>query len=147
MPWAIVVARLEPYGTSTITDRIQVVAGILRDGDARVLIAERLGDRAFVDLWEFPGGKIDAGETPGGALRRELQEELGVEIDSFAHFQRISHDYADRQVLIDFFLVSRWLGEPLGLQGQGIRWIPIDQLQEDMLLAADGPVVRALQAL
>ncbi|NOX69302.1 MAG: 8-oxo-dGTP diphosphatase MutT [Gammaproteobacteria bacterium] len=124
-----------------------MVAGILRDGDARVLIAERLGDRAFVDLWEFPGGKIDAGETPGEALRRELQEELGVEIDSFAHFQRISHDYADRQVLIDFFLVSRWLGEPLGLQGQGIRWIPIDQLQEDMLLAADGPVVRALQAL
>lgn len=147
VPWAIVVAWFDPSGTSTITDRVQVVAGILRDDDACVLIAERLGDSAFVDLWEFPGGKIEAGEAPEEALRRELKEELGIEIVSFAHFQCIRHDYADRQVLIDFFLVSQWLGQPLGLQGQGLRWIPIEQLQEEVLLPADGPVVSALQAL
>jgi len=107
VPRAIVVGRVGSLGTSTITDRIQVVAGILRDGESRVLIAERLGDRVFRDLWEFPGGKIDAGETPGAALQRELDEELGIEIVSFDHFQRIRHDYADRQVLIDFFLVSQ----------------------------------------
>lgn len=124
-----------------------MVAGIFRDADGRVLIAERLGDASFAGLWEFPGGKIDSGETRDDALRRELKEELGIEIVSFEHFKNIEHDYPDRRVSIDFFLVSHWLGSPAGLQGQGLRWIPIDQLEEKSLLPADVPVVRALQLL
>ena len=124
-----------------------MVAGIFRNADGHVLIAERLGDASFAGLWEFPGGKIDAGETRDDALRRELKEELGVEIVSFQHFQSLEHDYPDRRVSIDFFLVSHWLGQPSGLQGQGLRWISIDQLDEKILLPADVPVVRALHLL
>lgn len=124
-----------------------MVAGILRDADGRVLIAERLGDPSFSGLWEFPGGKIDSGETRDDALRRELKEELGVEIVSFQPFQNLEHDYPDRCVSIEFFLVSHWLGRPTGRQGQGLRWIPIDQLEEKILLPADVPVVRALHLL
>jgi len=145
--WTLVVERAIKNGTNAITERIHVVAGILRDVDDRVLIAERLGDPAFAGLWEFPGGKIDAGETSRDALKRELQEELGVEIVTFAHFQSLKHDYPDRQVLIDFFLVSHWSGQPSGLQGQGLRWTAIDQLEEKVLLPADAPIVRSLRSL
>lgn len=113
----------------------------MRDADDCVLLAERLGDPVFDGLWEFPGGKIDADETPDMALKRELREELGIEIGSFRHMLQVSHDYDDRCVKIDFFLVNDWLGEPSGLQGQKLKWIHVDVLDERMLLPADGPVL------
>lgn len=108
-------------------------------------MTERIGDVAFTGLWEFPGGKIDAGETAEMALQRELREELGIEIAAVELFQSIQHDYPDRQVEIDFFLVAHWIGEPTGLQGQKLKWLRIDLLDEQHLLAADAPVVIALQ--
>ena len=130
-----------------ITKRIRVAAGILRDADNRVLLAERLGDPSFAGLWEFPGGKIDSGETSGIALKRELREELGIEIGAFQRMLEVQHDYADRHVNIEFFLVSNWLGTPSGLQGQKLKWVQVELLDETMLLPADGPVVTALQKL
>jgi 8-oxo-dGTP diphosphatase len=122
-----------------------VAAGILRDADDRVLITERLGDSPFAGLWEFPGGKIDDGETAPDALRRELDEELGIEIVVFEHFMHLRHDYDDRRVKIDFFMVSEWHGRPAGIEGQGLRWLAADLLDEQDLLPADAPVVRALR--
>ena len=122
-----------------------MAAGILCDADGCVLLTERVGDAAFAGLWEFPGGKIDAGETADMALQRELREELGIEIAGVDLFQSVQHDYRDRQVDIDFFLVTHWIGEPSGLQGQKLKWLRIDQLDEQSLLAADAPVVIALQ--
>jgi 8-oxo-dGTP diphosphatase len=118
----------------------------LRDRDDRVLLTERLGDPEFAGLWEFPGGKIDTGETPDDALQREIREELGVDIRSFNHLLQVRHDYADRCVNIDFYLVNDWLGKPSGLQGQKLQWLQVELLDEAMLLPADGPVISALCA-
>ena len=123
-----------------------VAAGILRDTVGRVLITERLGDGLYKGLWEFPGGKINDGETPPTALRRELREELGIEATAIQPFMQLSHEYPDRTVDLEFFLVTDWQGEPAGLENQGLRWTSIAELREDELLPADAPVVAALNA-
>ncbi len=124
--------------------RIEVVAGILKDESDRYLIAERLGDGPFHGMWEFPGGKIDASEDAVDALARELDEELGIEVQRSAHFMRLEHDYPDRAVGIEFFLVERWAREPRGMEGQRLRWVTADELPSADLLPADEPVITAL---
>ena len=126
---------------------LKVVAGILRRHDDHILITERIGDSPFAGLWEFPGGKIDRGESLDDALARELFEELGVSIRAYAHLMRLNHRYADRQVRIDFYIVSDWAGSPEGLDGQALRWVHAADLSAEELLPADAPVVRALQGL
>ena len=125
--------------------RLAVVAGILRDEQGRVLIAERLGDGPFHGLWEFPGGKIAAGEAPGDALARELAEEIDVQVLNSRHFLSLAHDYPDRRVDIDFFLVDRWERDPRGMEGQRLRWVAPAGLDGADLLPADEPVVAALK--
>ncbi len=123
----------------------EVAAGILCDEHGRVLIAERLGDGPFHGLWEFPGGKIGPGETASQALSRELAEELGIDVTVCAPFMNLRHEYDDRTVSIEFFIVSDWLSDPVGREGQGLRWVRKDQLDAELLLPADGPVIEALQ--
>ena len=122
-----------------------VAAGILCDAEGRVLIAERLGGGPFQGLWEFPGGKIVDGESAAEALSRELAEELGIEITRCASFMNLRHEYDDRIVTIEFFLVSDWASEPVGREGQALRWVPREQLDANELLPADIPVIEALQ--
>ncbi len=124
-----------------------VAAGILLGEDGCVLIAERTGDHAFAGLWEFPGGKLTDGEGSEAALRRELYEELGIEIVDQALFMSLAHDYPDRSVSIDFYLIEDWRNVPEGRNGQALKWIRPDELSEDLLLPADGPVIKALRRL
>ena len=126
-------------------DHFDVAAGILCDSSGRVLIAERLGGGAFNGLWEFPGGKIIAGETSTQALSRELAEELGIEVTEYSSFMNLRHQYDDRLVTIEFFIVSDWNSEPVGREGQQLRWVPAESLDADELLPADIPVVEALR--
>ena len=126
-------------------NHVDVAAGILCDADGRVLIAERLGGGPFHGLWEFPGGKIGDGETAAEALSRELAEELGIEITTCASFMNLRHEYDDRVVTIEFFIVSAWNSEPVGREGQELRWVPRQQLDADELLPADVPVIDALK--
>ena len=126
-------------------NHFNVAAGILCDASGRILIAERLGDGPFHGLWEFPGGKISSDETPVEALARELAEELGIEVTNCASFMNLRHEYDDRVVTIEFFIVSDWNSEPVGREGQALRWVPRDQLDADELLPADVPVVKALR--
>ena len=126
-------------------NHFDVAAGILCDPDGRVLIAERLGDGPFHGMWEFPGGKIAAGETAPEALSRELAEELGIEVTVCSSFMNLRHEYDDRIVTIEFFIVSDWNCEPVGREGQQLRWVPRRSLDPEQLLPADVPVVEALQ--
>ena len=126
-------------------NRLNVAAGILCDAEGRVLIAERLGDGPFHGLWEFPGGKIDSDETPVQALSRELAEELGIEVTVCASFMNLRHEYDDRIVTIEFFIVSDWNSDPVGREGQALRWVAKERLDAEELLPADVPVVEALQ--
>ena len=127
-------------------NQLHVAAGILRDSSGRVLITERLCDGPFDGLWEFPGGKIVDGETSMQALIRELAEELGIEVATSQPFMELHHEYPDRIVDIEFFVVTSWSGTPAGLEGQGLRWVLPSDLDPDILLPADVPVLEALQA-
>ena len=126
-------------------NHVHVAAGILCDAEGRVLIAERLGGGPVQGLWEFPGGKISDGESAAEALSRELAEELGIEVVACASFMRLRHEYDDRTVSIEFFIVSDWVSEPVGREGQALRWVPRERLDAGELLPADVPVVEALQ--
>lgn len=117
----------------------------MQDARGRVLITERVDDGPFHGLWEFPGGKIGPGETPQVALARELREEIGVEPRLSVHFMSLEHDYPDRHVAIDFYLITEWRDEPAGLEGQALRWVTTSELDGDALLPADKPVVAALK--
>ena len=126
-------------------NHFDVAAGVLCDSSGRVLIAERLGGGPFHGLWEFPGGKIASDETPREALSRELAEELGIEVTTCAPFMNLRHEYEDRVVTIEFFIVSAWNSEPVGREGQALRWVPRDRLDANELLPADVPVIEALR--
>jgi len=123
-----------------------VAAGILRDASGRILLAERLCDGPFNGLWEFPGGKIADGEDPAEALKRELLEELGIEVAEATQFMQLRHEYPGRTVDLEFFIVTIWQGEPSGLEGQRLRWLLPSEIEPAMLLPADGPVVDCLNA-
>jgi 8-oxo-dGTP diphosphatase len=127
--------------------RIRVVAGILLDGDGRVLLAERQNDQPFKGLWEFPGGKADAAETPEQGLCRELAEELGIAITRFERLVSVDYDYTDRLVHIDFFLVTEWRGDVRAMDGQALRWILPEEIDERDVLPADVGVVNVLRSL
>lgn len=126
---------------------LHVAAGILRNAAGEILITERLCDGPFNGLWEFPGGKIDNTETSTVALRRELREELGIEVTAAEPFMNLSHEYVDRTVDLEFFLVNEWNGDPSGMEGQGIRWVDAAELSEAELLPADAPLVQALREI
>jgi 8-oxo-dGTP diphosphatase len=124
-----------------------VAAGILCDPEGRVLIAERLGEGPFHGLWEFPGGKIGPHESAPDALLRELAEELGIEATVYSSFMNLRHEYEDRVVTIEFFIVSEWNSNPVGREGQALRWVQKDRLDATELLPADVPIVAALQQI
>jgi len=128
-------------------NHFDVAAGILCDSSGRVLVAERLGDGPFHGMWEFPGGKIGPDETAPEALSRELAEELGIEVTVCASFMNLRHEYDDRTVTIEFFIVSDWNCEPVGREGQALRWVEREQLHAVDLLPADEPVIEALKQL
>ena len=127
-----------------MSSTIHVVAGALFDAAGRVLIAQRPPGKALAGRWEFPGGKLHAAEDAPTGLARELREELGVEVHAAEPLIRYAHDYADRVVWIDMWVVTRWSGEPRGLDGQALKWVlPADLPGED-ILEADAPIVREL---
>lgn len=125
--------------------RLQVVAGILQQRSGEILITERVDDGPFHGLWEFPGGKIRASESKSAALSRELHEEIGILPTATEHFLYLKHDYADRRVEIDFYIVNQWDNEPEGLEGQQMCWVEVDRLDASILLPANKPVIDALK--
>ena len=135
----------EPAGGLRPT--IRVVAAALYDREGCVLIAERPPGKHLAGRWEFPGGKIDAGETEEEALRRELAEELGIAVRRARPLVRLAHDYDDRRIDIALWVVEEFSGEPTGLDGQLLKWVCPAKLHDEDMLKADVPFIAALQRL
>ena len=124
---------------------IPVVAAVLKDAHGRLLLAQRPVGKHLAGTWEFPGGKVDPGETPAQALERELAEELGIRIESSAPLLSLNHQYADRSVRLMLREVIDWQGEPMGLEGQALQWVTLPQASRLSMPAADRPIIRVLQ--
>ncbi|WP_298213702.1 8-oxo-dGTP diphosphatase MutT [Acidocella sp.] len=124
-----------------------VVAAALIDARGRVLLARRPEGKKMAGLWEFPGGKMEPGETPEAALARELREELGLVTDpkDFAPFVFASHAYDGFHLLMPLFLCRRWQGEPRGREGQKLVWAAPQDLSEYPMPAADRPLIPMLR--
>lgn len=134
--------RASPDGRS---GRIRVAAGVLRRADGRVFATHRLPGRHLAGEWEFPGGKLESGESARGALERELREEIGVEVLDARPLIRFPCDYPDRRVLLEVFEVTGWRGRPHGREGQAIEWLELDDLRRRKLVKGAVPILGAIE--
>ena len=124
-----------------------VVAAALVDADNRVLLAQRPKGKQLEGLWEFPGGKIDAGERPEDALIRELKEELGISVKApcLAPLTFASHAYDDFHLLMPLYICRRWEGFVQPLDGQALKWVRPKNLRDHPMPPADAPLVAWLR--
>ncbi|MEH6649351.1 MAG: Nudix family hydrolase [Motiliproteus sp.] len=123
---------------------VQVAAAAIYGPDGRLLISRRQDHLHQGGLLEFPGGKVDPGETVCQALVRELEEELGITAVAFEPLIRIRHDYPDKRVLLDVWKVTSFQGQPHGREGQALYWLTEDQLLPEQFPAANRPIITAL---
>lgn len=124
-----------------------VVAVALIDSEGRVLLAQRPEGKSLAGLWEFPGGKVEQGETPEAALIRELNEELGIETKSscLAPLTFASHSYPDFHLLMPLFACRRWTGIPTPREGQNLAWVRARDLRDYPMPPADIPLIPILR--
>jgi len=125
-------------------ETIEVAAGVLRDGEGRVLVSRRLAGRHLAGMWEFPGGKIEPGEAPEAALARELEEELGIAAGPSRPLAAVRHEYPEKIVRLRLYEVHSFSGSPTGAEGQEIRWVTPAGLGDLEMPAADRPLIRLL---
>jgi 8-oxo-dGTP diphosphatase len=123
---------------------VHVAVGVILDSSKRILIARRPDDVHQGGLWEFPGGKVEAAETVQQALARELHEELGIEVGECQPLLEISHDYGDKKVLLDVWMVESFTGTAEGREGQPLQWVAASQLGQFSFPAANVPIATAL---
>lgn len=131
------------------TEILLVAACALVDGDGRVLIAQRPEGKTLAGLWEFPGGKVEAGETPEAALIRELAEELGIAVkaDCLAPFVFASHGYEAFHLLMPLYLCRRWDGFAQAKHHAALKWVRPGELDRWPMPPADAPLVAYLRDL
>jgi 8-oxo-dGTP diphosphatase len=128
---------------------VLVVACALIDVDGRVLLAQRPQGRAMAGLWEFPGGKMEAGEKPEQTLIRELKEELGIDVKEacLAPLTFASHTYDDFHLMMPLYVCRRWEGTATPLEGQQLAWVRPNKLRDYPMPPADLPLIPHLQNL
>lgn len=126
---------------------VHVAAGALVDADGRVLIAQRPEGKAMAGLWEFPGGKMEAGEIPEAALRRELYEELGIDVcpSCMLPFTFASHSYERFHLVMPVFLIRNWDGTPRPLDAAALKWVRPNRLRDYPMPPADEPLAAMLR--
>ncbi len=126
---------------------VLVAAVALVDMDGRVLLAQRPEGKSMAGLWEFPGGKVESGETPEAALIRELQEELGIDTwaSCLAPLSFASHSYENFHLLMPLFVCRKWQGQPQSREGQALKWVRPDKLRDYPMPAADLPLIPVLR--
>lgn len=126
---------------------ILVVAAALIDRDGRVLLAQRPPNKSMAGLWEFPGGKVEDGENPEDALIRELNEELGIDTwgSCLAPLSFASHSYEDFHLLMPLFACRKWIGTPMAMEGQVLKWVSKSDLKNYAMPPADIPLIAAIR--
>ena len=126
---------------------VLVAAVALIDRDGRVLLAQRPEGKSMAGLWEFPGGKVEPGETPEAALIRELHEELGIETwaSCLAPLTFASHSYPDFHLLMPLFACRKWGGQPRSLEAQALKWVRAADLRTYPMPPADIPLIPILR--
>ena len=130
-------------------DMLFVTAAALVDADGRVLVQQRSADRSMAGLWEFPGGKVEAGETPEAALVRELHEELGIETQTacLAPAGFASEPLGSKHLVLLLYICRKWKGTPAALDADGLKWVRPIQLHGLEMPPADKPLIGLLEAL
>jgi 8-oxo-dGTP diphosphatase len=128
---------------------VLVTAAALIDADGRVLLAQRPEGKPMAGLWEFPGGKVHNGETPERALIRELDEELGIDVEAscLAPFTFASHAYPDFHLLMPLYVCRKWSGIVTAREGQQLKWVRPPRLGDYPMPPADKPLVAMLRDL
>ena len=130
-----------------MASRIHVAVGVLIDSRGCLLLTRRLKGTHLAGYWEFPGGKVEAGESVQTALARELEEELGTRIGETVPLMTVSHDYGEKQVLLDVHQVTDWNGEPHGAEGQSLAWVDAGSLDEFQVPEANAEIMLRVKAL
>jgi 8-oxo-dGTP diphosphatase len=128
---------------------VLVAAVALIDPDGRILLAKRPEGKSLAGLWEFPGGKVEQGETPEAALIRELKEELGINVEQscLAPLTFASHAYEEFHLLMPLYVCRRWKGIAQSLEGQDLKWVRAKDLKNHPMPPADLPLIPHLQEL
>jgi 8-oxo-dGTP diphosphatase len=124
---------------------VHVVAGVIENARGRILLTRRTAGRDLAGNWEFPGGKVDPGETPEQALARELQEELGIHVQSSTPLIAVPHAYPQKRILLDVRRITTWSGHASGRERQAMTWAAPGKLDSYPMPPADRPVIAALR--
>ncbi|AKA39257.1 8-oxo-dGTP diphosphatase MutT [Yersinia ruckeri] len=125
---------------------LQIAVGIIRNAQQEIFITQRAVNAHMAGFWEFPGGKIELGETPDAALYRELLEETGIVVQNAIPIKTLEHHFPDRIVTLMFYLVEQWQGEPFGREGQPMRWVKQSELQAEEFPPANLSIVELLRS-
>ncbi|SFG63998.1 Nudix family hydrolase [Neptunomonas qingdaonensis] len=123
---------------------IHVAAAVIEDGLGNIFLAKRPDDKHQGGLWEFPGGKVESGESPTTALIRELDEEVGIQVTESHPLIQVPYHYADKSVFLDVFRVTAFTGTAWGKEGQEACWVPVNELDSYSFPAANKPILNAV---
>jgi 8-oxo-dGTP diphosphatase len=124
---------------------VNVAVGIVIDSNRKILIAERPCDKIKAGFWEFPGGKVENGETVFEALKREFQEEVGIVVNSALPFMDICYEKQETKVLLNTWIIKDYEGYPVGKENQVIQWIDVMQLDDFIFLEANKTIIEKLK--
>ncbi len=124
---------------------LHVAVAVLCNAEGKILLSRRRKGTHLAGLWEFPGGKLEAGESLSEALQREIREELGIRILAHRPLIQINHSYPEKQVFLDVHLVNEWQGTAAGMEGQQIAWVSVEEIDDYPLPPADSPIVTAIR--
>ena len=126
---------------------IHVAVGIIYNLQQQILIAKRAEHKHQGGCWEFPGGKVETGETVRQALDRELEEELGIEVVTASSLMTVNHNYNDKQILLDVWQVTEFTGTARGNEGQAVRWIKIEEFGNYPFPEANRGIIERIKAI